>query len=149
MFSALLEALFAVALAPLLMVHHACSVVAIAAGRSVTWEHGVAHRARWRASRARRRWRRCWAGRSFCGYGMRSAPAPVHVTGVASTVRRDPTRLARIEREARLVARPLGPARGAERDSPDDLQLRADDLRVLTVRDEAARLRDLVLDPCS
>ena len=147
--SALLELLISAWLAPLFLLHHTRCVLSILLGRSVSW--GAQRRGStspWLAI-ARSELMASALGTASAVLLWRLAPellpwlAPVWLPlALAIPV----ALLVSSERAGRWLQR-LGLLLVPSETEPDELVLRAHELRALTRADDAARFRDLVLDP--
>ena len=147
--SACFEAVLAASLAPLFMLHHARCVMSIALGNAVRWAT--------QQRRASSAFSRIVASeRAAMAFGIVAAGAlalftprllvwlaPVWLPLAAAIPL---AALASSRRAGQVFAR-LGLLRTPEETEPDPLITRLHDLRVLTQSDQAARFRDLVLDP--
>jgi membrane glycosyltransferase len=147
--SVLFEALFAALLAPLLMVHHTRIVFSILMGRSIRW--GAQNR---RARGMTATIARSEAFSTVLGVLMVAALALFALPLVAwlspiwaPLVLSIPIALVASSETAGRVLSFFGILRVPAETAPDDLALRADDLRALTTGDDSARFRDMVLDP--
>jgi membrane glycosyltransferase len=147
--SACFEAVLAASLAPLFMLHHARCVVSIASGNAVRWA-AQQRRAGGAFSRIVASERAAMASGVIAAAGLALAGpqlllwlAPVWVP-LALAIPLAATASSR--GMGRMLGR-LGLLRTPEETEPDPLITRLHDLRVITQTDEAARFRDLVLDP--
>jgi membrane glycosyltransferase len=150
--SAVFETCLAALLAPVLMLHHARMVLAIALGQAVRWgssRAAVRHEASGAVAIARHELATTIIGLGTFAGVHALAPslvvwlAPVFVPWVLSI----PLALAVSSRRVgRWVAR-IGLLAERTECEPDALAARVDELRVLTASDDSARFRDLVLDP--
>lgn len=144
-----IEAAFSLLVAPLLMLHHARIITSILAGRAVRWG-AQARRARGQlASVVRSEGLTTLAGGAMFGALSVARPdlllwlAPIWVPWLCAI---PISLLASTELLGGLLRR-LGIWTVASESEPDELLLRSDDLRALTMGDACARFRDLVLDP--
>jgi membrane glycosyltransferase len=144
-----LEALLSLLIAPLLMLHHARIITGILAGRAVSWG-AQARRARGRLSTTvRSEALTSVAGGLLFGALFVSQPsllpwlAPIWVPWLGAI----PISLLASTEVLGGVTRRLGIWSIASETEPDELLLRSEDLRALTMGDACARFRDLVLDP--
>ncbi|MET0340351.1 MAG: glucans biosynthesis glucosyltransferase MdoH [Polyangiales bacterium] len=147
--SVLVEAIFAAAIAPLLMVHHARIVWSILSGQSVRW--GAQQRKSTGAMGAVVRSEipaTIFGLVSLLALVLFAPPlipwlSPIWAPLVLSIPL---AMLASSEWPGRLLGW-LGLLSVPAETAPDDLTLRADDLRSVTHGDSSARFRDMVLDP--
>ena len=147
--SVLLEAGFSLLLAPLLMMHHTRIISAILLGRTVRWG-AQARRAQGQVSAiVRAEWPTSLLGAAFLGALVSLAPdltlwlLPLWLPALLAVPLAS---LASTELLGRSLRR-LGLLSVPSETEPDELLLRAEDLRALTMGDACARFRDLVLDP--
>jgi membrane glycosyltransferase len=144
-----LETVLAALLAPLLMLHHARIVGSILLGSAVRWESQRARPRGTSAAIARAELPATLLGAALAGWLLVHSPAllawlsPVWVPWLLAV----PIALLASSRTAGALAARLGLFTVPSESSPDDLALRAEELRPLTMGDGAARFRDLVLDP--
>lgn len=145
----LLEAALSFLLAPLLMLHHTRIVLSILLGSTVRWG-AQSRRAQGELSKiARSEWVTTLLGGATLAATWAFAPfltlllAPLWLPCLASI----PLTLLVSTEPAGQLLRKLGIFRVASESEPDELLLRAEDLRALTMGDASARFRDLVLDP--
>lgn len=143
------EGLLAALLAPLLMLHHARIVGSILLGSAVRWESQRTRPRGTRAAIARAELPATLLGAALATWLAARAPSllpwlsPVWVPWSLAV----PIALVASSRTAGALARRVGLFTVPSESAPDDLVLRARELRALTMGDEAARFRDLVLDP--
>jgi membrane glycosyltransferase len=143
------EALFSLLLAPLLMMHHTRIILSILLGRTVRWGAQSRRAQGELAAIARAEWPTVALGAAALVLTLSFAPvltlllAPLWLPCLLAIPL---SMLVSIEGPGRLLAR-LGLFRVASESEPDELLLRAEDLRALTMGDACARFRDVVLDP--
>jgi len=146
---ACVEAVLSACLAPLFMLHHARCVVSIAFGNAVRW---AAQQRRASSALSRivmsERAATAMGVSAFAVLGVWAPDlllwlAPVWIPLALSI----PLAALASSRRAGLALGFLGLLRTPEEIEPDPLITRLHDFRVLTQSDEAARFRDLVLDP--
>jgi membrane glycosyltransferase len=143
------EAVLSLLIAPLLMLHHARIIGSILAGRAVRWG-AQARRARGQlASVMRSEALTTLAGGVMLGTLYAARPdlllwlAPIWVPWLCAI----PIALFASTELFGSLLRRLGIWTVASESEPDELLLRSEDLRALTMGDACARFRDLVLDP--
>jgi membrane glycosyltransferase len=143
------EAMLSLLIAPLLMLHHARIIGSILAGRAVRWG-AQARRARGQlASVVRSEALTMLAGGVMLGALCAARPdllpwlAPIWVPWLCAI----PIALLASTELLGSLLRRLGIWTVASESEPDELLLRSEDLRTLTMGDACARFRDLVLDP--
>jgi membrane glycosyltransferase len=147
---AVVELLFSATLAPLMMVHHVRIVMSILMGRSVRWatqQRRAATSALVATMRSELHSTLLGAGSgaylAYLGPSYALWLAPVWVPLLFAV----PIALLASSARAGSMLGKLGLLAVPSETEPDELLLRAADLRSLTVGDGAARFRDLVLDP--
>jgi membrane glycosyltransferase len=143
------EAMFSALLAPLMMLHHTRIVFSILSGRAVRW--GAQKR---RASGEFLNAVRSELSTTALGVGMlvwlsHSAPELLWPLSPLLIPWAFAIPLALIASSSRIggLLRRMGLLLVPSETEPAEIAQRADDLRALTAPDEAARFRDLVLDP--
>jgi len=144
------EAVFAAAIAPLLMVHHTRIVLSILMGRSIRWG-SQNRRATGGAFFAIARSELFSTVLGLLMAGALALFAPPLLTWLspiwAPLVLSIPLAALASSELAGRVLDYVGIFRVPCESQPDDLALRADDLRSTTTSDDSARFRDMVLDP--
>ncbi len=147
--STLLEIALTSLLAPILMLHHARSVVAIVFGRTVRWGAQNRHVSGSLLGCLRAEWPTTLLGALVAALLLVGAPdllawlAPLWLPWLGAVPLAwlfSAKASGAVARRAGLLCVPV------ERNQPE-ISLRAEELRVLTASDGAARFRDLVLDP--
>ncbi|HEX6246113.1 MAG TPA: hypothetical protein VFZ61_34555, partial [Polyangiales bacterium] len=145
----MLEATLSLLLAPLLMLHHTRIILSILLGSTVRWG-AQSRRAQGTFSTvARAEWTTVLLGAATLGLTLWLAPgvtlllAPLWLPCMLAILL---SLLVSVEGPGKLFAK-LGLFRVASESEPDELLLRAEDLRALTMGDACARFRDVVLDP--
>jgi membrane glycosyltransferase len=148
-FGAGVEAVMSLLIAPLLMLHHARIISSILAGRAVGWG-AQARRARGKlADVTRSEGLTTLAGGILVGSLWALRPdllawlAPIWVPWLCAI----PISLVASTELFGSLLRRLGIWTVPSESEPDELLLRSEDLRALTMGDACARFRDLVLDP--
>jgi membrane glycosyltransferase len=147
--SAAAETVLAALLAPLLMLHHARIVGSILLGSAVRWESQRGRRRRPLAATARAELPATLLGAGLCAWLATHSPlllawlSPVWAPWLCAV----PLALLASSRSAGAFAARLGLFAVPTETNPDELVLRASELRAFTLGDETARFRDLVLDP--
>jgi membrane glycosyltransferase len=145
----LVEAVFSLALAPLLMMHHTRIISSILFGRTVSWG-AQARRAQGQFSIiVRSEWTTSLLGALLLGSLLAFAPeltlwlAPLWLPSLFAI----PLSLLASTEFLGQALRRMGILSVPSETEPDELLLRAEDMRALTMGDACARFRDLVLDP--
>jgi membrane glycosyltransferase len=147
--SVLFETLLSGLLAPLMALHHTRIVASILSGRAVRWGAQKRRAGGELMSALRAELTTTLCGVGLAGWLLSSAPhllwylAPLWLPWTLAI----PLSLAASSERAGKLAARFGLLAVPSEISPDELAERAEDLRVLTIADEAARFRDLVLDP--
>jgi membrane glycosyltransferase len=145
----LLEAALSLLLAPLLMMHHTRIIVSILIGRTVRWG-AQSRRAQGKWSTiARAEWPTVALGAASLALSAWFAPALTLLLAplwLPCLLAIPLSLLVSVDAPGRLLSR-LGLFRVPSESEPDELLLRAEDLRALTMGDASARFRDVVLDP--
>jgi membrane glycosyltransferase len=145
----LAEGLFSLLLAPLLMMHHTRIICSILLGRTVRWG-AQARRAQGQLSTmVASEWTTTVLGALMLGTLLLAAPeltlwlAPLWLPSLLAI----PLSLLASTDYCGQALRRLGILSVPSETEPDELLLRAEDLRALTMGDACARFRDMVLDP--
>lgn len=147
--SAVVETLFSALLAPLMMIHHTRIVGSILSGHAVRWNAQKRRASSEIANTLRAELLSTLLGISLLAWVLQAAPhltwylAPLWLPwslAIPLALIASSTRVGRLFSTLRLFRVP-------SETQQDDLALRVDDLRTMTSPDEAARFRDLVLDP--
>jgi membrane glycosyltransferase len=148
--SAAIETLFSATMAPLMMVHHVRIVASILMGRSVRWSTQQRGAARSELSTTVRAELPATLLGGLAGAGLWQQGvmyaiwlSPVWVPllfAIPIALLASSSQVGGLLAKAGLLAVP-------SETEPDELILRASDLRALTIGDAAARFRDLILDP--
>jgi membrane glycosyltransferase len=144
-----LETALAGLLAPLLMLHHARIVASILLGSAVRWESQRARRRSGVLAIAAAEAPATLLGAGLGGWLASTSPellawlAPLWVPWLLAV----PIAMLASSRHAGALAARLQLFAVPCESNPDEIALRANELRALTMGDQAARFRDLVLDP--
>jgi membrane glycosyltransferase len=147
--SVLVEAVFSALLAPLMMLHHTRIVFSILSGNAVRWGAQKRRASGEFLTAVRSEFTTTLLGAGLVAGLLHSAPHLVwHLSPLwlPWCLAIPLALLASSSRVGSLLAR-MGLLWVPSETEPDELALRTDDLRALTTPDEAARFRDLVLDP--
>ena len=144
-----IEGTFSFLLAPLLMMHHTRIIASILLGRTVRWGSQARRAQGELAAIARSEWTTTLLGSAFLATLLFAAPeltlwlAPLWLPSLLAI----PLALLASTEFLGKAFRRLGILSVPAETEPDELLLRAEDLRALTMGDACARFRDLVLDP--
>lgn len=145
----LVEGVFSALLAPLMMIHHTRIVGSILSGHAVRWSAQKRRSSGEFMTTLRAELVSTLLGLGLLSWTLSAAPhlvwylAPLWLPWSISI----PLALLASSRGAGKFISRLGLLRVPSESAPDELALRVDDLRSLTSPDEAARFRDVVLDP--